>query len=121
MKKINETDNIEMISAFLFVVVGSLILLHSNYINISHMLFWSLVFYVIAFFQYISVKFKYDFVVLRACMAWVSGIVWTCFIFAPLNILICSLIFVLGIFNLLKFVTLTNNISFDLFQFFQEK
>ena len=73
---------------------------------------WAVSLLIVSSIQYIGIK--NDKIIMRLIGAWLSFLIWTWLSFVSLNMFIYVTSFMIGIFNVVAFVTLANRISFHL-------
>jgi hypothetical protein len=77
-----------------------------------HNYIWLFALITVASIQYIGIKFER--IILRLVGTWFSFIVWTWLSFATINTVIDIFSVLIGIFNIIAFILLSNRISFNL-------
>lgn len=117
--KTSNTTSIEYLSAIALFMI-SMVLIKANINNLvnTHSLYWVITLLVISATQFISVKLEWT--ILRICMAWVVGIIWTWLSFATLNNTLSMIAICIGSFNIYACVNLVNRVNFDWIDFIKE-
>jgi len=72
---------------------------------------WAFAIMFISVIQFVGIK--NDVVIMRLIGSWFSFVVWTWLSFASINIFVCIVAFLIGMFNIVAFISLTNRIQFD--------
>jgi len=109
-KNILEIERTSAVSLFVISIFLSL----NNIAEASHApttYIWALVIMFVSLIQFVGIK--NDVVIMRLVGSWFSFVVWTWLSFASINIFVCIVAFLIGMFNIVAFISLTNRIQFD--------
>lgn len=112
---------IEVASAasFILTALGLASGTFTDSITISY--FWIIMFGIFGLLQSVSLVFRRDLIILRICMAWISGSLWSWMTYINYDHILHIPVLVIGICNLYAFAYLTNHVSIDWNQYFKEE
>ena len=120
MKKLlhDKTFVVEIASAIAFILAAISLSINSQP---KADYFWIIIFGIFGVLQLTSLLFKENLVILRICMAWISGSVWSWLTYISFDDAMHATALALGGCNMYAFIVLTNRVTVDWAEYFGER
>lgn len=116
MKRIIRSEKhmgVELLSAIAFLFISISMIFSNQNIDTLNSIFWIILFSVFFVLQLVSVIFKENLLLLRICMTWISGSIWTWVSFSNREFIIIIPMVLIGLWNFISFIDLCNRATFD--------
>lgn len=116
MKRIIRSEKhmgVELLSAIAFLFMSISMIFSNQNIDTLNSIFWIILFSVFFVLQLVSVIFKENLLLLRICMTWISGSIWTWVSFSNREFIIIIPMVLIGLWNFISFIDLCNRATFD--------
>ena len=104
---------VEFLSSIAFLFMSMSMIFSNQNIDTLNSIFWIILFSVFFVLQLVSVIFKENLLLLRICMTWISGSIWTWVSFSNREFIIIIPMVLIGLWNFISFIDLCNRATFD--------
>lgn len=117
----DKTWLVELASSTSFILMTFLLIAGKINGSTPDVYFWIIIFGIFGFLQTLSLIYRRDLMLLRICMAWTAGSVWTWLTYANKETILQAPMLTIGLCNLFAFAVLCSRATVNWTQLYKEQ